>query len=1328
MIDSIFSHYRIVEELGRGGMGVVYRAEDTRLGRIVALKFLAEHLVREQSARDRFMREARAAASLSHSNIATLYDVAEHDGKLFLAMEFVEGNDLAHVLRSSRLTAAQIVNYVSQVASGLGRAHESGIVHRDVKPGNVIITSRDEAKLLDFGIARFAGTSEITMPGSIVGTASYMSPEQLSGMDVDYRTDLWSLGVMLYEMLCRKRPFDGDYQQAIQYAVLNADPIPVSSVRPEYGTAFDTILTQLLAKDRDRRYASAADLLRDLSGVDVTNGDVNRVRETTTTTRTEVTPATRPLVRETTDERRQLTEVYFEISNYGDLSARMDPEDLVEFADHYRLIFEAQVERFGGLCGPRSGGVMHAWFGYPSATDNDPRRAIRCALALRAAVAQAPAASTPQRAEIRIGLHTGIAVISDVHGNFEVHGNIGNIAAHVAASGPAGSVTVSSHTKRLCAGYFDSATGEPVDVPGLSGTVETFQVVRESAARTRLDFVSESDLSPLVGRDAEMAILRRGWKQAKSGQGSTVFITAEAGLGKSRLVDSMLREANQDPASWSTNLYCSSFNSASALYPLVDYLNSNAFRAEGGSVPGDRFAELRSFLSDAGISNADDLFVVADLLGVELPDDFARPNLAAAEQQRRSMMTLLQLLTYRCGEQPGMIVVEDLHWADPSTLALVDLLISQAPAQRLLILCTSRPEFRASMAGKPRTAELTLDRLDPDDLATISQHRSRKRLPDEIVAHIASKTDGVPLFTEELTNMIVESGILKDCGDRYELAGPLPNFQIPSTLHGSLVARLDRLPSEKPIAQIGALLGREFTYDLLRDVSGHDDATLTAALDKLVASELIYQVGFVPDSSYIFKHALIQDVAYHTLLKAQRRKLHKRAAAALKERGVAPEAVARHFAEAGEVDQAIPLYQQAGLASMQRNANSEAVQHLSQARALVEKLPEGRERDQTELAILNLLGPATNMTRGHWDPEGERILSRATELCERIDALEPLAMALQGLISTYMIRGDYELAVRNARRIEEAADESGSAEFSVMAHTILSAATLFTGRLKETIVHSDEVKRSYDPKLHARLAYLGWGSLDVTSEIYRNLASHLLGHADASLGPAIEMFRKTQNAAYHFDYYMASLFLGMQRLARREYHEANAVLTEYLVAGQQYGDPFAIALTSIFQRLSKRGQEEEAEFRVGRMIMDQLTQAGFALGYSFMLGQYAEGLIHFDHVNEAITVLDEADAHLARTGPEFWSPEIKRLRAETLLRIGGSGETAGEFLEQSIEIAREQGNRMLELRSTSSLAKRLVDSGKSTEARERLACIYDTFTEGFETVDLIEANGILQSL
>ena len=1326
MIGTSISHYDIIKEIGRGGMGVVYQAEDNRLGRSVALKFLADHLVLDAAARDRFMQEARSAAALGHPNIATLFDIEESDGRMFITMEYIDGRGLDEMLKEGPISPAQTIDIMLQVVRGLESAHELGIVHRDIKPGNIMVTDRGAAKILDFGLAKISGSIFQSKSGSVVGTAAYMSPQQIRGEMVNRQTDLWSLGVVLYEMLTGELPFAGDTEQALYYSIVNVDPRPIGEINQHLGSIFDPLIKKLLAKELDRRVSDISEVITDLERAktrSIPQGIEVRVQK-----RSSLSDASGM---SSVQNRRQITVLYCEIANFGDLSESMDPEDLFDIGAEYSIIWESLISRFEGIATKYSGGSMVGYFGYPTAHENDGRRALSCGLAIAKAITDLHATATAlsqSKPQVRIAVHAGIAIVREEPDGLRVHGNIENVASGIAAYAEEGSVVATKSACQLARGYFEIVSVGDKEVKGISNPLAVFEVVRESGAHSRIDFVEESELSPFVGRDAEMRMIEKRWQRARSGEGSAVVVSGEAGIGKSRLISAFLTKIQADEEVWSAHIFCSPFHGNSALFPFVDFLSQEVWSAR---VEDERpFSQLREYVTGLGLATDSNLYLLADLLGVEVPDNVERPDLAPAAQKLATLQVLLQVLCSRSAEQPGIIVLEDLHWADPSTRDWIEILIGQLPAQQLLVLFTTRPGYRPPWLGRAGTRELTLDRLDKNDLLTISSHRGGKQLPQEILDKIAEKTDGIPLFAEELTNMIVESGLLKDKGDHYSLEGPIPDNLIPDTLQGSLLARLDHLASEKYLAEIGAVLGRQFSFEMLEAVSGEDVSVLTRDLSALINAELIYERGFIPHSTYVFKHALVRDAAYNGMLRNRKSALHESVAVALQQTTTPakPEVIAYHYTSAGNAASAIPFWLNAGQRAMARYENHEAVQHLTAGRSLINDLPESNDRDLMELGLLVPLGHALNMTKGYWGPEGEAAFSRATELCGKVESFEPLIYALLGLGTSCMVRGDYEKAKNFAMQARKTAVNIGSDDYKVTSEITLSAYHLFRGELQETIDHANVVTENYNPTLHDPLRQLGTGTLNFTSRIYVLSAQHMMGLIDTADAGFKQMIVEAEQGNYHFDYYMAYLFYALMQLAKRDFDECRTAMETYLVAGVKYGDPFPVAITTIVHHLALRGPENEETFRSAKVILDQMRATGYGLGYTLLLGQYAAGLIDYGDYDGAQAAIDEAFEHLQVVETELWEAEIYRLQGELDLIKGQPPERVKDSFVQALEIARKQGARVFELRAATSLARLWKETNKSAEAHQLLANIYSSFTEGFDAPDLLEAKEIMSDL
>ena len=491
-----------------------------------------------------------------------------------------------------------------------------------------------------------------------------------------------------------------------------------------------------------------------------------------------------------------------------------------------------------------------------------------------------------------------------------------------------------------------------------------------------------------MGREQEVGLLRERWAQVKDGLGQVVLLSGEAGIGKSRLVQVLKEQVATEPQAWLTPCQCSPYHQHTALYPMIDLLERVALRFEREESPQQKLSKLEGFLVQYGLPLAETVPLLVTLLSLPLSAAYAPVPGSPEQQKQQTLHTLVTILLRIAARQPLLFVMEDLHWVDPTTLDFLRLLVDQGPTARILALFTFRPDFSPPWTGRSHLTQVTVNRLlrqQATELTTRVTHG--KALPPEVLAQVVAKTDGVPLFVEELTKMVLESGLLQERDDRYELTGPLPPLAIPATLHDSLMARLDRLAMVKGLAQLGATLGRESSYALLQAVSPWDEETLRRGLQQLVEAEFLYQQGLLPQAMYRFKHALIQDTAYQSLLRSTRQQYHQRIAQALEARfpdlcATQPELLAQHYTEAGLMTQALPYWQRAGERAIQRSAHVEAIAHLTKGVELLTTLPETPERAQQELVLQTLLGPQLIAAHGFGIPEVENTYARARELCQ----------------------------------------------------------------------------------------------------------------------------------------------------------------------------------------------------------------------------------------------------------------------------------------------------------------------------------------------------------
>ena len=611
-------------------------------------------------------------------------------------------------------------------------------------------------------------------------------------------------------------------------------------------------------------------------------------------------------------ERRQLTVLFCDLVDSTVLASQLDPEELRDVVRAYQEACAKVIARFEGHIAQYLGDGLLVYFGYPLAHEDDAQRAVRAGLGIIEALGQLNTSLTQVwgvHLAVRLGCHTGLVVVGEVGGGTRQEqlalGETPNLAARLQGLAAPNTLVISAATLQLLGGFFVSESLGPSVLKGLEQPVEVYQVLHESMARSRLEAVGSTGLIPLVGREQEVALLCERWAQVKDGMGQVVLLSGEAGIGKSRLVQVLKEQVATEPQAWLTPCQCSPYYQNTALYPLIDLLERVVLRFDREESPQQKLSKLEGHLVQYGFPLAEAVPLHASLLSLPLTADYAPLPISPEQHKQKTLQALLTTLLRIAAQQPVLFVMEDLHWADPSTLELLSLLVDQGPTARILALFTFRPDFSPPWTGRAHLTQVTLPRLPRHQAMEMTGRVAHgKALPAEVVEQVVAKTDGVPLFVEELTKMVLESGLLQEREDRYALIGPLPPLAIPATLHDSLMARLDRLAAVKSLAQLGATLGREFSYALLRAVAPWDEGSVQQGLHQLVAAEFLYQHGVPPQATYTFKHALIQDVAYQSLLRSTRQQHHQRIAQVLEAQFLEtietqPELVAQHYTAAG---------------------------------------------------------------------------------------------------------------------------------------------------------------------------------------------------------------------------------------------------------------------------------------------------------------------------------------------------------------------------------------------------------------------------------------------
>jgi class 3 adenylate cyclase/predicted ATPase len=1033
-------------------------------------------------------------------------------------------------------------------------------------------------------------------------------------------------------------------------------------------------------------------------------------------------------------ERRQLTVMFCDLVGSTALAARLDPEDLREVIAAYHRAVADTVAGLDGFVAKYMGDGVLVYFGYPRAHEDDAERAVRAGLGVIDAVGRLDIQSVKLQA--RVGIATGLVVVGDLIGEGSareqsVVGETPNLAARLQALAEPDAVVIASGTRRLVGDLFEYRDLGAAEVKGIAGPVTVWQVVRPSVVASRFEALRGSALTPLIGRDEEIDLLLRRWARAKASDGQVVLISGEPGIGKSRITAALAERLHAEPHI-RLRYFCSPYHQDSALFPFIDQLG----RAAGfgrDDMPAARLEKLEALLARARPSD-EDVGLLADLLSLPASERYPLPDLSPQRKKERTLEALIRQLEGLARRQPMVMVFEDAHWIDPTSRELLDLTVERVPSLPVLLIVTFRPEFQPPWTGQPQVSVVALNRLDRRDRTVlVEQIAGGKALPAEVVAQIVDRTDGVPLFVEELTKSVLESGLLREERERYVLDRALPPFAIPTTLHASLLARLDRLASVRLVAQTGAAIGREFSYALLRAVSRLPEDELQAALARLVASELVFQRGTPPDAAYAFKHALVQDAAHGSLLRSTRQQLHARIVEALETHSpelmdTQPELFAQHYAEAGLVEKSVACWSKAGHRSAARSAMAEAAAQFQKGLDQLALLPDDPERQRQELELRSALGAVLQAVKGLAAPETGHAYARARELWEQLDSPSEFLQVPYGQSFHHMVRGELDLAQRLAEDLLRLSRRRNDSAGLVLGHLSSSRNLMFGGRFVSSRSHLEEVLALYDPIYHRSLAHQAGFHPQNDSQAILAIVLFCLGYSDQALARSNAAIAEAQRLA-HPPSLASSLYLGATLLSHVGDNAALGERVDQLIAvTTEQGFPLWRAAGTTFRGWVKVKNGDATE---GISLLRRGSAAYRATGAEVWMPYYIALLARAceiaGQIEESLTLLDDALQIVERTGERWLEAELNRHKGQLLLRQGHS-EAAEELYRKALSIAVEQEAKLWELRAAVSLARLRRDQGRPAEARDLLAPVYGWFTEGFGTPDLKDAKALLDEL
>ena len=1037
-----------------------------------------------------------------------------------------------------------------------------------------------------------------------------------------------------------------------------------------------------------------------------------------------------------TGERRQLTVMFCDLVGSTALSEKLDPEELRSLLHNYRTVCGDVIARYEGFVARYVGDGILTYFGWPKAHEEDAERALRAALEIVQAV---KLGSTMEALSVRIGIATGPVVVGEQAGVGEQSklaiGSTPNLAARLQGLASGDQIIIASSTRRLVGNAFDLSDLGEHELKGIAEPVHAWRVLAVSAAASRFEAATHGFVTPLVGREQELGLLLERWQLAQDGEGQVVLLSGEPGIGKSRVM-STLRERLETQGVATLRFQCSPYHLNSAFYPSINNFE-RALKFGRDETAESKLDKLEALIVMRYGRPLVDVRFIASLLSIPYEERYGALPMTPQKFKDETLRTLVDLYEASAKKQPSVMLFEDAHWADPTSLEVLDLLMDRVKAIPLLIVLTHRPEFQSRWSQQGHVTALNLSKLTrAQSGAIVDKLTQGKELPVGLLDQILSKTDGVPLYVEELTKSILESGELKDMGNHYDYAGTTRSVTIPATLRDSLMARLDRFAPVKEIAQMGAAIGREFSYELIAAVAPHSKENLDSALNQLTGSGLAFRRGTPPDATYTFKHALVQDAAYDSLLKSRRQTLHAKIAQVIEQqfpetKGTEPQVLAHHLTAAGLAEAAIPLWQSAGELARQRMALIEAISHLDKGLQLIPTLPHSSERDTGELELRTRLGPAWLALKGWAATEVWASLHPALSLAKSLERNDALVPILSGLMANVMSQGRIAEALPWAQEMLDIAKASGDPDLLITGHNFSCTFYFSMGHLTKALEHGDKVLAHYDSERHGHL--LGILNHDPKTDVgtFTSIATWMLGHPDRAVRLSDEAVANARRRAHPIDLGWALSFGAEAFDHRCEPEQLCKRADECARLGRENSLPVLWALMAPISyglAFIREGKPAEgiASLKAGLTVWDA---SGGKSRSPYGKSVLAEGMALLGDLDGALQLIDEQIEQVERPGwgERVHYAEILRLKG-WVLTLKNDLEAAEKNYIASLDWARKQQAKSWELRTSTSLARLWQSQGKRKEALDLLAPVYNWFTEGFGTKDLEEAKALLEEL
>ncbi|MBL8295053.1 MAG: AAA family ATPase, partial [Bryobacterales bacterium] len=1183
----------------------------------------------------------------------------------------------------------------------------------------------------------------------------HMAPEQARGAPVDRRADIFAFGIVLYEMLSGVNPFRGPSYVDTISAILRADPGPISARNPELSAEFDELTARMLAKEPDQRIGSMGDvreMLARLAGTpeaasaaresvlrcrvcDAPNPKTQKfcgacgatLRDTSVMASTSQTLSAPGLSVSIADRsRRQLTVLCCGLADFGSLSERLDPEELHEIVVAFRQICTTAAQEFGGRAARPSHRTLQLYFGHPVAFEDNAARSIKAALAITNRVRERNESQPlPGGLQLvsQIGIHTGVVIVQETGTALEFTGETPDIAARLQESVHPGGIAVSALTRQLAKSAFQFQPGSAGHIGELAKNA-WFKVLPPPPEAGEPDAVSGLRKTPLSGREREMGVALASWASTAEGLGQVLLISGEPGIGKSRLVDTLKDEIEKGPHLL-FECRCSPYHTNTLLRPFLDFLERSCkFDPRDSSVA--RFGKLKAMLENTGIADDAAAPALAELLVLRVPEVQQQARLTPEEKKQSALNLLLRVVLEPAKLQPVVLIVEDLHWADPTTIELLHLIIERTSEAPVLTVLTFRPEFRHPFSALSHLLHLTVTRLTgAQTRRMVEAIAGDGTLPDAVIDQICAKTDGVPLFVEEVTRMVLES---ENAGEQLE---------IPVTLRDSLMARLDRMADAKTVAQVGAVLGREFTPDLLAAIWPHGTETLQAGLKKLAQAELLFRRGVGAQEKYVFKHALIHDIAYESLLKSTRQQYHRTTAETM-ERDFPrivesqPELLAQHYTAAGMVDRASRWLERAAQQAIEHSAYRESINYLNQALTLVKALPATEGRDKLELSLQIALGAPLIAARGYAAAEVENAFLRARELSGATGRPRMRFRVQWGLGAVSLVRARLAAARELVLECLHLAEEEEDPGLLLEAESWLGTILFYLNDLPGARSHLERALELYAPAHHHTHAFLYGLDPGVLAAVHLSWLHWLMGALDEAAAMNRRSLEMAEQVGHSLSFAHALNFNVVYHCFRGDAESAAREAETEIALSNKHGFPHYLAYAQILHgwSLARQGKHAKGIEQMRLGLDSRRKSTGAELARPFFLTLLAEALGAAGSPEDGLEALREAKQVVSRTGEQWWAPEIRRLEGELLLLTGfASVEDVLTSVQEALQSASQSGSRSLELRAAISQFRicSVKAPAQLDDARKILRRVLAHFSRSAGTSSVNEATQLLQA-